>query len=422
MPRSIGAHSSSSSAAPPPASTRLVGCGPLGARRPGSSAWPVDWPCRPAPRCGCRAPPRGRRRPGSAAAAPSACPRRRTRAAACRAKRGESDRLIDGRGDRLPEPPDERAAALRVREAVEGRLAEQVEQPARPRCGSNTTGYAPGRQLDGLAAGSRLDAPHARPARRASSAPTATADCGGVPAAAVRRDADHLHERVGACARRAALRRSVAQACSCSATVQIPCASTPCGLGHRERVGQRAPPAAGSSSAVAGSNASSEHGVGAADRSPGRCRRAVARGRFGRRAARARRSRRATASSTAFVAAPPDVPVAAARRSRPSRRRSPVAWVGLLAAKRSISERSCVTRASASRPRRVRAARSASSSGVHATPTSHVAEARRAPCRGTRASPGRARPCRSRAARSCRHSAGEQTASQLPQNSGVTPA
>ena len=91
-----------------------------------------------------------RRRPGSAArrlGGPSASMPRWSVAA----KRGESDRFTPGAPTRSSEPPGQRAAALGVREPVEGRAAEQVEQRAnRGRLAARPCGR-PGSSGDGLA-------------------------------------------------------------------------------------------------------------------------------------------------------------------------------------------------------------------------------------------------------------------------------
>ncbi len=124
-------------------------------------------------------------------------------------------------------------------------------------------------------------------------------------------------------------------------------------------------------------------------------------------------------SSTALVAARPTFPRSGTAISTVTSS-IPVDWVGLLAAKRSISERSRVTSASALRPR-VAGGALRDLERVHATPTCTSRKRAGAVPWDTRITwPGSPFP-QSSSEISCQSSA-EQTASQLPQNSGVTPA
>ena len=137
-------------------------------------------------------------------------------------------------------------------------------------------------------------------------------------------------------------------------------------------------------------------------------------------ASRARAAQSASASSsTALVAARPTFPRSGTAISTVTSS-IPVDWVGLLAAKRSISERSRVTSASAPGPA-CPAARSATSSVFTPRPPRRRGSAR-ARCRATPASPGPGSPLPQSSSEISRQSSAEQTASQLPQNSGVTPA
>ena len=237
-PRSIGAHSSASSAAPPPASTRLVGSGPSRAP-PGASAWPVDARRRPA-----RAlrsvvhHARARRRPGSAAAAPWACPRRRRRAAAC-AGSAASRQVDRRRRDPLAEPAAERAAALGVREPVEGARGRAARAARRPRAAPAPPGTRPAAAPTGSPAAARLGARRARRAPRGSMPRRPTAVLDGVAAAPARRDADHLHERVGGAVERRAAGAGRDARARPPPTVQMPCASSARRSAHGERGRQR---------------------------------------------------------------------------------------------------------------------------------------------------------------------------------------
>ena len=247
--------------------------------------------------------------------------------------------------------------------------AEQVEQPA-DRLRLEHHRVLARRQLGRLARSRPPSARRARPARARRVAPTRHRGLGRVAAAAARRDADDLHERVGRAARtRAALGRD-RHACSCSATVQIAVRLDAVLGGHLERVGERG--AARRRVELGGRRVEAVRGRGGSGSGRSRGSVAVA-GEPPRRAA---------------AAAPGAAHVARATRRRP--RWSPparrgrraataistvtssiaVAWVGRERAKRSISERSRVTSASASAPGRAAAARSASSSACHATPTS----------------------------------------------------
>ena len=83
-----------------------------------------------ASRCGCRGPPGAPRRPGSAAAGPWRVPSASKPCASVRPNSGAVGQVDRGCGDGLAEPAGECAAALGVRQPVEGGVREQVEQRA----------------------------------------------------------------------------------------------------------------------------------------------------------------------------------------------------------------------------------------------------------------------------------------------------
>ena len=207
-----------------------------------------------------------------------------------------------------------------------------------------------------------------------------------------------------------------ATARSTSAADQIPCASSPSSATRLERVAERCPAGGG---VERGRAPATEPARRASRGSRGRCRRRAAGRGIGRRCGaprtRARGPRRRSRSSRRGRRGR-----AGARRARPSGRRPRVACVGRFAAKRSSSERSRVTRASASPPAcRERAL--GELQGAHAMPTSTSRKRAGAqPCETRMSCPGSPLPQSS--SEISRHSEGEQTASQPPQNRGVTPA
>ena len=189
------------------------------------------------------------------------------------------------------------------------------------------------------------------------------------------------------------------------------------GLGHRERVRQGAPPMAGSSSAVAGSNAFEDHGVGVGIEA----RKAAVVGYLGRFGAEPRAPR---AVGERLVVdrigrGAPDVP---AQRNR--HLHSHVVDSGRLGrpARGEAQHQRALVRHQGKRSRpRVSGGALRDLEGVHATPTCTSRKRAGAVPWDTRITwPGSPLPQSSREI--MRHSAGEQTASQLPQNSGVTPA
>ena len=127
-----------------------------------------------------------------------ACPRRRTSAGGCAGEPGESARLIAGAATCSPSRPSSAPRPSACASPLNAQPAEQVDsQPTA--CASKHDRILAGRQLGGLArapAALRRGAlgERARVERRRAATELAL----GVPAAPVRRDADHLHERVGA--------------------------------------------------------------------------------------------------------------------------------------------------------------------------------------------------------------------------------
>ena len=337
-------------------------------------------------------------------------------------KSGESARLIDGAATCSPSRstsaprPSAWSSPLRALSASSSSSVPTAR-------GSITTGYSPGGSSTGSPGGARLGG-RALGERRGSSAAGRDRHLRGVAGAPVRRDADHLHVGVGGAVERAApgLSRRRARPPPRS-TRRAPRAHA----ARRPRRPWRAPrrPAPGRAVAVSGSCpwwaragcAGLEAGEGAGT---GRCR-------GPRGALRARRRRRAAPRGRSeFVDARPTWPSASTANSTVTSSTA-VAWVGRLRAKRSISERSRVTCASASAAGAAETAASASSSGVHlarrsAIPTSTSPEARRRRAVRDVHRLARARPCRSRAAPGASTPTPSRRASQPAQKSGVAPA
>ena len=300
-----------------------------------------------------------------------------------------------------------------MREAVEGRQPEQIEKPADGLRSEHDRVLARG-QFDGLAGSRRLTA--ARSARAlGDSAPDGHRRLRRIAAAVVRRDADHLHEGIRstllaalvAVAQAWSLLRDGPDAVSLRRRERRPPRTRP--PGRCLRSPDRAPRWRGRRPSLPLLRRRA--------RSPGRCRRGLPRP-LRRRAARAARSRRATRrrphwsrrARRSHAAEPP--PPQSGRRFRST---------GSACSRRSAASASA--RASPGQAPRPRVSGGAlrDLEGVHATPTCTSRKRAGAVPWDTRITwPGSPLPQSSREI--MRHSAGEQTASQLPQNSGVTPA
>ena len=336
---------------------------------------------------------------------------------------GQVDR---GRGDRCAEPAVERAAALGVGEPVERRIRPSSSHSQPTACGLEHHRVLAGRQLRRLAAArapcaaarsasaraSRSRGGHRRSRRRSPLRPLGAMQMTFMNAS-VRRSAPPSR-RSSATALLLLGRRSRSRAPRRRARSR-----------HRERGRERrAARRPGRARAVVGVVAARARAARLrAPGSPGmRPSPVTAAASAARRRARAR-TRRAPRRPRAFVAALPDVPVAAGPRSRRVTSSIAVACVGRPAAKRSISERSCVDegeRVSAPRPPRARAPPASSAALTPRPPRTSRKRAGALPWETRITWPGSPFPQSSSEIR--RHSEGEQTASQLPQNSGVTPA
>ena len=312
----------------------------------------------------------GRRRPGSAAAAPSATPSASKARGSVRAKRGESERLIAGAATLLAEPPDERAAALGVGQPVEGRPSEQLEQRRRPRAARARPGTRRAASSAGSPRRAALAAARSASRRRVERRPRHAA-ARGVAAAAVRRAMQMTFMNASVIAvgqpRTPAL-EATARSSSPRGPDPVRLEAVPAAR-RRRRSPARAPPGRGSSPAVAASWPwCARRGAGAAG-SPGRCRAAAA-------AAAASPSARARA-----------VAQRRRRRCRWWRRRPDVAVAHHRHLDRHVVDRGGLCRPVGGEAQQQRAlagdrgervagraaaasARSASSSGAQATPTS----------------------------------------------------
>ena len=208
------------------------------------------------------------------------------------------------RRDPLAQAPDERAAALGVRQPVEGQAAEELEQRADGVVLEHHRVLAR-RERDRLLAGD-LAPPRAWPARRGRARRSSVPRAGrpARPPALVARD--DLHEGVGHGCRSARTPVDEAMAVSTAPAVQIPNACSPAAAQRSNATRSASPAAPGSSCAVSGVEA-----VVAGARAPapaGRGSRRARRRRPPRRARRPGRARRRRAA-----------PRRSSRWSRPSR-------------------------------------------------------------------------------------------------------